>query len=68
MRGTTIHYASPEWVRLLENNQIGLSNGRRVPARMYGNRQSLFARLYAAWLVFSGQADALVWLVDHPNS
>lgn len=64
MRGTTIHYASPEWVELLRNNQIVLSNGRWVPSRMYGHRQRFFERLYAAWLVFSGQADALVWLVD----
>jgi len=64
MRGTTIHYASPEWVRLLENNQTGLPDGRYVPSRMYGHRQGFFERLYAAWLVFTGRADALIWMED----
>lgn len=65
MRGTTIHYASPEWVELLKNNQAGLSNGRWVPSRTYGHRQGFFERLYAAWLVFTGRADALIWMEDY---
>ncbi|WP_155253455.1 hypothetical protein [Bradyrhizobium japonicum] len=65
MRGTTVHYASPEWVNLLQNNQRGLPDGRWVPARYYGNRTSLFERLGAAWLVFTGKADALVWMEDY---
>lgn len=56
--------ASPEWVKILEHHQHELPNGRLVPARMYGHRQRFFQRLAAAWLVFTGRADALVWMED----
>lgn len=62
MRGTTIYYASPEWVRLLQNHQRKMPDGRSVPARMYGHRRGFFERLEAALLVFTGRADALVWM------
>lgn len=62
MRGTTIHYASPEWAELMRTHQLTLPDGRRVPSRFYGQRQTFLDRLHAAWLVFTGRADALVWL------
>ncbi len=51
MRATHIVYAHPQTLRLL-------SVGNR---RFSGTRDSLRQRLYAAWLVFTGRADALMW-------
>lgn len=51
MRGTLIVYAHPETLRLMAEHQ----------KRFYGHRESFRDRLYAAWLVFSGRADALSW-------
>jgi hypothetical protein len=46
-----IVYAHPQTLRILsEQNR-----------RFAGTRWSLRARLYAAWLVFTGRADALLW-------
>lgn len=40
--------------------QAGLPDGRWVPARPLGF-YSLGSRLKAAWLVFTGEADAVLW-------
>ena len=40
--------------------QVGLPDGRYVPARPLG-WQSWTMRFKAAWLVFTGRADALTW-------
>lgn len=47
-------------VRDARENECGLPDGRVVPARSEGS-QILNSRLRAAWLVFTGQADALVY-------
>lgn len=51
MRGTLIVYACPDTLRLMARHQ----------KRFYGHRVTLPDRLYAAWLVFTGRADALSW-------
>lgn len=51
---------TPQWVRGLDECQAGLPDGRWVPARALGFA-SLRQRVRAAWLVFTGRADALVW-------
>ena len=56
MRGTLIVYAHPETLRLMSEHQ----------KRFYGHRESFRDRLYAAWLVFTGQADALMWEGENP--
>lgn len=40
--------------------RCGLPDGRYVPARPLGF-QSWWMRWRAAWLVFKGEADALIW-------
>lgn len=52
MRGTLIVYAHPETFRILAEDH---------PKRFYGHRERFLDRLYAAWLVFTGRADALSW-------
>lgn len=55
-----IIHLSHDWLRELDKNAAGLPDGRYVPARaepFEGN----FNRWRAAWLVFTGRADALVW-------
>lgn len=40
----------------------GLPDGRYVPARSYGfNQLRFFGRWKAAWLVFTGRADAVTY-------
>lgn len=51
MRGTLIVYAHHKTFELLASER----------RRFYGHRTRFFDRLYAAWLVFSGRADALCW-------
>ena len=51
MRGTLIIYAHPHTFGLLSEDCH----------RFYGHRKSFSCRLYAAWLVFTGKADALSW-------
>jgi hypothetical protein len=51
MRDTTIVFAQRETLSLLAEE------GHRFS----GTRSGIKGRLYAAWLVFSGQADALMW-------
>lgn len=49
--------------RVIENAksvQAGLPDGRWVPARAFGY-MSIGQRFKAAWLVFTGKADALTW-------
>jgi hypothetical protein len=67
MRGTTIHYVSPEFVELVKNHQREVK-GRWMPARFYGHRTGLIERWHAAWLVFTGRADAMVWPEDYLRS
>ena len=55
-----IIHLSEQWVRSLNEAQAGLPDGRWVPARALGF-QSVFTRWRAAWLVFTGRADALIW-------
>ena len=51
-----------EVVRDAQQCQAGLPDGRWVPARSYGwNHLSFFGRFKAAWLVWTGKADALTW-------
>jgi hypothetical protein len=56
MRGTMIVYAHPEKLRLLAEH-----------GRFAATRTGLFSRLYAAWLVFSGRADAIYWPASWPR-
>ena len=51
MRGTLIVYAHPETFLILAEDT----------KRFYGHRENFRDRLYAAWLVFTGRADALCW-------
>jgi len=52
MRGTQIIFAHQDTFALLAER----------PRRFTATRHGIWGRLYAAWLVFSGQADALMWL------
>lgn len=47
-------------VKSAQTAQVGLSDGRWVPARSLGF-MSFGHRVKAAWLVFTGKADALTW-------
>lgn len=48
-------------IALMSQNMLRLSKtGEWVPARPEGY-PSIFHRFRAAWLVFTGRADALVW-------
>lgn len=51
MKPTMILYAHPETFRILSEDC----------KRFSGSRHTFFARLYAAWKVFTGAADALSW-------
>lgn len=53
---------TPEWAKEIANPtcSAGLPDGRWVPARPIGF-QSLRHRIRATWLVWTGQADALIW-------
>ena len=60
MRQPGICYMSREWLKMTDSCETQLPNGRYVPARpepFY----SLTQRWRAAWLVFTGRADALIW-------
>ena len=69
MRLPGICYMSRPWLAMVGSNETQLPNGQWVPARaepFYSATQ----RWRAAWLVFTGRADALVWpetLVGHPK-
>lgn len=47
-------------VESAKSTQAGLPDGRWVPARPLGFA-SFTQRIKAAWLVFTGKADALTW-------
>jgi len=49
---------SPQWLKSLGECHIGLSDGSYVPARPLG---ASYSRWRAAWLVWTGRADALIW-------
>lgn len=51
MRPTLIVYAHPQTLRILSDEN----------RRFSGTRRRFGERLYAAWLVFTGRADALMW-------
>jgi len=57
-QGTSIHRA--EDLMTMEVGTAALIDGDWVPARPLG-RSGLLYRLKAAWTVFTGRADALVW-------
>lgn len=61
-RDPAIIQMTPSWVDQIANPtcQAGLPDGRWVPARPIGF-QSIWERFRATWLVWSGQADALIW-------
>lgn len=61
-RDPNIIHMNPEWIKELANPtcQAGLHDGRWVPARPYGF-QTIGRRIRATWLVWTGQADALIW-------
>lgn len=57
MRGTQIIYAHPKTFAILAE----------TPKRFSATRHGFWERMYAAWLVFSGKADALMWQRgEHP--
>ncbi len=68
MRATAIHYITSEFLGIAQTTDRQLPNGRWVPARFSGTRTGPFERAYAAWLVFTGRADAMVWMEDYYRS
>jgi hypothetical protein len=51
-----------EVVRDAECCSIGLPGGRYVPARSYSwNQLRFWGRFHAAWIVFTGRADAVTY-------
>lgn len=62
MKDPAIINMTPEWAKEIANPTAlaGLPDGRWVPARPCGY-SSPIERLKAAWLVWSGRADALIW-------
>lgn len=49
-------------VREANESSCGLPDGRWVPARSYGwNQLRVFGRFRAAWMVFTGRADAVTY-------
>lgn len=56
MRPTTILFAHRKKFEMLAAR----------PKRFTGERRGLVERIYAAWLVFTGRADALLWDGEEP--
>ncbi len=50
-------------MRSANHTSVLLAGGKWVPARPLGF-QSMWTRFSAAWLVFTGKADALIWPGD----
>lgn len=50
---------TPRWMRRLEEAQCAI-DGQWMPCRP-DIEMSLGKRIRAAWLVFTGRADALIW-------
>lgn len=61
MKPTNILYMHPELVAVMQSAVRTGSHGYPINIRFDGHRVSLRDRLEAAWLVFTGRADALVW-------
>lgn len=59
MRDTLIIHVTPEWQRSLSECRANYGLGW-VPARPLGFA-SIWYRIEATWLVWTGRADALVW-------
>lgn len=61
-RDPNIIEMTPRWIESIANPtcQVGLPDGRYVPARPYG-LQTIGRRIRATWLVWTGKADALIW-------
>ena len=62
MKDPDIIYMTQEWVKGLDEVTTEI-DGRWVPARPLG-LSSIWYRLRASWLVFTGKADALRWPGD----
>ena len=60
MKYPAIIRMSPKWIDSLLENQVGLAGGLYAPARPLPFEGG-FRRWRAAWLVFTGRADALIW-------
>lgn len=60
MRHPNIITLSPEWLKSLEECSTEIEPGRWVPSRALGFASGAY-RIRAAWMVFMGRADALVW-------
>jgi len=65
MKPVNVCYASTAWAQMILSNSEETAHGEWVPARPTGRRTGFFGRLQAAWWVFTGQADALVWMADY---
>jgi len=61
MRKPAIHWAHTKFFEIAMSCSIELPDGRWVPARSEPFH-SIMQRWRAAWLVFTGQADALIWI------
>ena len=62
MRRTPSIYKLENLYNMVARNDVscGLPDGRYVPARPLGFQSARY-RLRAAWLVWTGRADAVVW-------
>lgn len=62
MHPTNVIYATAAFFKVFGSNTIMLPGGDQVPMRPTGRRRGFFLRLQAAWWVFTGRADALIWI------
>jgi len=60
MKDPAVIHLSQRWLQSLNEVQAGLPDGRWVPARPEGF-SSIWYRIKATWLVWTGRADALIW-------
>ena len=65
MKPTQIYYGTRKFFEMGLTNETLVKGDVWVPSRPMGGRWGFFRRLYPAWLVFIGKADALIWLEDH---
>lgn len=63
MKDPNIIRLSPEWVQSLDECRSSNDGKHYVPARAVGFA-SIVYRFRAAWLVWTGKADALIWPQD----
>lgn len=59
MKAPTTIIMSEAWIKTLDYHKAKTSEGW-VPARPMGY-PNIASRIRAAWLVFTGRADALIW-------